>query len=209
MNVKQVFAGYDWRKQQAVGFRYCPICRHPLHRSTISHRLRPACPGCGFIQYMNPAPAISVLIVDGDRVLLGKRGAPPGKDKWAIPSGYVEYEDDFLTTALREAKEETGLDVEIQAVINVVSSFFSPGFHFLALYLLAHPVGGELAAGDDLAVAKWFALADPLPEMAFEEDVATLEMVATGGYEGLPVDPGFARTGVGVMPHPTGQATSR
>lgn len=157
---------------------------------------------------MNPAPAISVLIVDGERVLLGKRGAPPGKDKWAIPSGYVEYEDDFLTTAIREAKEETGLDVEIQSVVNVVSSFFSPGFHFLALYLLARPVGGELAAGDDLTAVRWFSLADPLPEMAFEEDVATLEMIATGRYEGLPVDPKFARTGVGATPHLTGQAAS-
>jgi 8-oxo-dGTP diphosphatase len=159
------------------------------------HRLRPTCTSCGFIQFKNPAPTVSILIVKGDRVLLGKRGGPPGRTKWAIPSGYVEYEDDFLTTAIREVKEETGLDVEIQSLLNVVSSFLSPRFHFLAIYLLAHVVGGELRAGDDLVEAEWFSLSEPLPGMAFVEDVAALELYAAKGSSGLPVDPEFAQPG--------------
>jgi ADP-ribose pyrophosphatase YjhB (NUDIX family) len=135
---------------------------------------------------------VSVLVVDGERVLLGKRGGEPGKGTWSLPSGYIEYEDDFLTTAIREAKEETGLDVEVKSVINVISSFVTPRFHFLGVYVSAQVVGGVLAAGDDLDEVAWFPLLGPLPEMGFEEDVIVIEMVAQG-FEGLPVDAGYAR----------------
>jgi ADP-ribose pyrophosphatase YjhB (NUDIX family) len=104
----------------------------------------------------------------------------------------VEYDDDFLTTAIQEAREETGLDVEVVSILNVVSSFLSPGFHFLAVYVLAQIVGGQLQAGDDLESVAWFPLAGPLPEMAFEEDENLLARCLAEGIEGLPVDPGYA-----------------
>jgi 8-oxo-dGTP diphosphatase len=129
-----------------------------------------------------------VLVVDGDQVLLGKRGGSPGKGTWSFPSGYVEYEENFLATAIRETKEETGLDVEVCSILNVVSSFISPRFHFLGIYVLARGMAGELVAGDDLEAVAWFPVAGPLPEMGFQEDVAILEMV-TAGFAGLPVDP--------------------
>lgn len=155
------------------------------------HRLRLACSSCGFVQHRNPAPVVSILVVDGDRVLLGKRGGSPGKGTWSFPSGYIDYEEDFLTTAIRETKEETGLDVEICSIINIVSSFVSPTFHFLGIYLLAQVIGGQLVAGDDLEAADWFPLAGPLPQMGFQEDMAILEMVREG-FEGLAVDPDHA-----------------
>jgi 8-oxo-dGTP diphosphatase len=125
-------------------------------------------------------------------VLLGKRGREPGKGTWSLPSGYVEYEDDFLTTAIREAREETGLDVEVRSIINVVSSFVTPEFHFLGVYVAAEVVGGELGAGDDLEAVAWFPLKGPWPEMGFEEDVRMIQMYASG-FEGIPVDADYAR----------------
>jgi 8-oxo-dGTP diphosphatase len=194
MTLKQVFDYYDRRAHKAVDlFKYCPFCQTPLQLQEIGHRLRPTCPGCRFVQFSNPAPAISVLIAEEDRVLLGKRLEPPGEGQWAIPSGYVEWEDDYLTTAIREAREETGLEVEIESVLNVVSSFLAPRWHFLAVYVLARPIGGELAAGDDLEQVAWFSVLEPLPELAFVEDAAMLELLAAGGLVGLPVDPEFAR----------------
>jgi hypothetical protein len=76
----------------------------------------------------------------------------------------------------------------MQAVVNVVSSFLSPRFHFLAVYVVARPVGGMLAAGDDLADVAWFPLAGPLPEMAFQEDVDALQWFAGHRCAGLPVE---------------------
>ena len=189
MQIKQVYMSYDRRETPpAGGFRYCPFCRAELVLAERGRRQRPACPQCGFVHFQNPAPAVSILIVEGERVLLGQRRTDPGAGQWAIPSGYVEYEHDFLTTAIREAKEETGLDVAIKAIVNVVSSFLSPRFHFLAIYVVARMVGGELAAGDDLAAVEWFPLSGPLPEMAFQEDVDVLRWLALHRSEGLPVD---------------------
>lgn len=193
MQVKQVFAHYAQKESLVAGdFRYCPFCRAELTLIESGQKLRPTCPSCGFVQFKNPSPAVSILIVEGERVLLGRRREDPGAGHWAIPSGYVEYDDDFVTTAIREAKQETGLDVEIRSVVNVVSSFLSPGFHFVAIYLLARVVGGELRAADDLVRVDWFPLAGPLPEMAFQEDVDLLEWYSTAAVDGLPVDPDHA-----------------
>jgi 8-oxo-dGTP diphosphatase len=135
-----------------------------------------------------------MLVVDGDRVLLGKRGGSPGRGTWSLPSGYVDYEEDFLTTAIRETKEETGLDIEVCSILNVVSSFVSPRFHFLGIYVRARVMGGELIAGDDLEAVAWFPVAGPLPEMGFQEDVVVIEML-TEGFTELPVDPDYAVRG--------------
>lgn len=192
MQMKQVYVAYDGKDRPAADpFKYCPCCKTALMVKDIDHRPRSACPSCGFIRFRNPSPAVSLLIVKDDQVLLGKRSGDPGRGKWAAPSGYIEYEDDFLTTAIREAKEETGLDVELKAILNVLSSFLSPRYHFLAVYLLAGVVGGELAAGDDLEAVDWFPLSGPWPELAFQEDADVLEAYSKTKSEGLPVDPNF------------------
>ncbi len=188
MQIKQVFVHYPRDELGASGFAYCPACGTRLAWAERDHKLRPACPDCGFVQYRNPAPTVSILVVEGDRVLLGRRGGHPGKGTWSLPSGYVEYEDDFLTAAVREVREETGLDVELCSLLNVVSSFVSPHFHFLGLYLAARIVGGTLKAGDDLEAVEWFPLGGPLPEMGFQEDVEVIQMYAQG-LAGLPVNP--------------------
>lgn len=188
-----MFSGYDRQEYEQAGeYQYCPVCSAPLQRVAVGGRPRPHCPGCGFTHFKNPAPTVSILIQDKDRILLGKRSGPPGEGRWAIPSGYIEWEDDFLSTAIRETREETGLEVEIVSVLNVVSSFLSPRFHFLSLFVLARVVGGDLVAGDDLLDAEWFSLLEPLPDMAFEEDRAILEMAKSGELAGLPVDPDLA-----------------
>jgi len=194
IQMKQVYVAYEGKEDPAADkFRYCPWCKTALTIKDIDHKLRSVCPGCGFIRFRNPSPAVSLLIVQDDQVLLGKRGGEPGRGKWSTPSGYVEYEDDFLTTAIREAKEETVLDVEIKSIVNVTSSFVSPGNHFLAIYLLASVVGGRLAAGDDLQEVAWFPLSGPWPELGFQEDVDVLEAYARTRFEGLPIDPSFAQ----------------
>ena len=174
--MKQVYEHYDRHTEPATGgFLYCPYCRAELVPQESGLRLRPTCPTCGFIQFQNPAPTVSIVVAAEDRVLLGKRLGPPGQGRWSFPSGYIEYDDDFLTTGLREVKEETGLDVEIEAIIHVLSSFLAPRWHFFSVFLLARPVGGELAAGDDLEAVAWFSPSDVLPEMAFQEDIDVLE----------------------------------
>lgn len=193
MRIKQVFEHYPRQGQSAGEFKFCPFCGTALLLVESGGKPRPTCPGCGFVQHRNPAPTVSVLVVDGGRVLLGKRGGEPGKGTWSLPSGYVEYEDDFVSTALREAKEETGLEVVVESVINVVSSFVSPRYHFVGIYVVARVVGGELEAGDDLEAVEWFPVSGPLPEMGFEEDVRIIELYGSG-FEGIPFSSGATRS---------------
>jgi ADP-ribose pyrophosphatase YjhB (NUDIX family) len=138
-------------------------------------------------------PGVVILIEKGGAVLLGRRKGGYGAGKWGLPQGYVEHDEDFLAAAIREVKEETGLDVEIRAIINVVSNLLSPDLQTLAIVLRASVVGGELRAGDDLEVLEWVPLSGSLPEMAFEADTMIIKRFQLGLEQELPVDPRFAR----------------
>jgi ADP-ribose pyrophosphatase YjhB (NUDIX family) len=197
MHMKQVFCSYSGKEDGSLGqFKYCPFCGTELALKEKGGRQRPACPNCSFVQFRNPVPGVVVVIVKGGTVLLGKRKGGFGKGKWGLPQGYIEFDEDFLTAAIREVKEETGLDVEIRTVVNVVSNLLSPGLHTLAIVLLAGTVAGELCAGDDLGALEWVPLSGPLPEMAFEADERIIESYQeTELEERLPVDPDFACQG--------------
>lgn len=198
MGLKQIWATYDWQQAALEDvYRFCPLCRASLVVKEVAGRQRPFCPACGFIHFKNPAPGVSVLVV-GERqlaatarVLLTKRDSDLGGTDWALPSGYIEYDEDFMTAAIREVKEETGLDVAIDSIINVESAFVSPRFHFLTVYMLAHVVGGKLQAGDDATAVDWFPLAGPLPKMAFAPDVAIIQQYAAGTLTQFPITPGI------------------
>jgi len=190
--VKQVYTHYERGEQTAGGFKFCPFCSSAMVAAELGGRKRSACPACGYVQHRNPAPSISILIVDDGRVLLGKRSGNPGKGTWALPSGYIDFEEDFLTAAIRETKEETGLEVEVLSIVNVLSSFVTPVFHFLGVYVSAQVVGGVITAVDDLTEVEWYPLAGPLPELGFPEDANIIAMYAAG-FEGLQVDPEYAK----------------
>ncbi|MFC1997412.1 NUDIX domain-containing protein [Chloroflexota bacterium] len=194
MQIKQVFTTYDVKENAHHGqFKYCPFCGTQLSLKEKCGVQRPACPNCGFVQFRNPIPGVVVVIEKDGQVLLGKRAGSYGKGQWGLPQGYIEFDEDFLTTAIREVKEETGLTVEIRSIINVVSNFLAPRLHTLAIILLAGVETGEPCAADDLETLEWFPLSGPLPEMAFEAD----EFIIRRGQmtileERLPVDPDFA-----------------
>jgi 8-oxo-dGTP diphosphatase len=192
--MKQVFSTYFGKEDGCLGqFEYCPFCGTQLALKEKGGRTRPACPSCGFVQYRNPVPGVVVLIEYEGCVLLGKRRGGFGAGKWGLPQGYIEFDEDFLSAAIREVKEETGLDVEIRAIINVVSNLLSPRLHTLAIVLLAGVVSGELCAGDDLETLEWVPLAEPLPEMTFEADEQIIEGYRQTKFEsGLPVDADLA-----------------
>lgn len=193
MRVKQVFSAYSGQADDDhLRFRHCPYCGTQLVLREKAGRRRPACPSCGFVQYRNPIPGVVVLIDREGYVLLGKRQGGYGEGKWGLPQGYVEFDEDFLSAAIREVKEETGLDVEIRSILNVVSNMLSPRLHTLGITMLARVVGGELCAADDLEAVEWFPLSGPLPEMAFEADAHICERYYRTQLAGAPVDPGYA-----------------
>ncbi len=189
MNVRQVYRhDEDCAAMGEDPFACCPVCGRQLTQETIDHRARRCCPKCGYIHFRNPAPTVSLLIIEGDRLLLGKRPGKSGQERWATPSGYIEFGENFLATAIREAKEETGLEVEIAAILNVTDSLFPPDQHYLNIYLLARVTGGQLQSGDDMGELGWFPLSGPLPDMAFQEDIDMIARYRQGSIAYLPVE---------------------
>jgi 8-oxo-dGTP diphosphatase len=111
---------------------------------------------------------VAVLIGDGARVLLLRRANVHGAGSWAPPGGHMELGESPEETAVREAKEETGLDlhgVQFRALTNDV---FDSGKHYITLFMEAHSWSGEprLAAPGEASEIAWFAW-DALPEPLF------------------------------------------
>ena len=194
MQPRQVFRSYVNREDSnQEGFKYCPSCGANLLLGGKHGRPRPTCESCGYVHYRNPHPGVVVLLESEDRVLLGKRIAGGFREaKWCLPGGFVEYDEDFLTAAIREVREEVGVEIQIKSILSVVSNFFAPRLHTLVIVLLAQIVRGDPVAGDDIETVDWFPLSGPLPEMAFCADRHIIERYYKTRIEGAPVDPEYA-----------------
>lgn len=147
--------------------RFCAECGHELGEREVGGRRRPACPACGTVVFLDPKLAVAVLVEDGGRLLLGRRGqgvASPGK--WSFPAGFVDRGERVEDAARREAREETGLAVRLDALLGLYSTAGDPVV--LAVYA-GTTVGGALAPADDLTELAFFPL-DALPEPAFAHD---------------------------------------
>jgi len=103
---------------------------------------------------------VGVLIREGDRYLIVKRAAEPDAGLWSIPGGLVEVGERTAEAAAREAKEETGLDVEIEDIIGVVDKIVRDEasrvkYHFVIVDYLAKRRGGTVKASSDALEARW------------------------------------------------------
>jgi len=99
-------------------YKYCPSCRGELKRKVIDRRNLLVCPKCGFIFWNNPKPVTSVLLERDGKVLMLQRKQEPLKNYWVLPGGFINYEETPKQAAIREAKEETGLKVKIDQLLD-------------------------------------------------------------------------------------------
>ena len=150
-------------------YRYCPLCGHELEIRHLFGADRGYCPACGFIHFRDPKLAVGALIVEDGRVLLVRRGVIPRKGYWAMPSGFVEYDEQPRPALAREIREETGLEAEVGRVIDVYP-IADPNKKGVFLLFEARVTGCELRPGDDVSEARWFSIEDiPWEEMAFPQ----------------------------------------
>jgi 8-oxo-dGTP diphosphatase len=186
---RQVFRAHG-EPRKAGEPTYCGSCGRPglQWKGTAG-----SCTGCRAIHYRNAVPTVAVLIVQGAAIVLCRRRPSAFQGGlWCLPSGHVDFDEDFLTAAHREVREETGLTIRLSGIVNVTSNFLSPGVQSLCVVLVARPVGGRLQAGDDAAEAVWHQWPAPLPEMAFEADASIIERYFVAPFDGLPVEGRFA-----------------
>lgn len=121
-------------------------------------------------QYRNPLPTTDAIIggPDGRIVLILRRNEPHG---WALPGGFVDHGEELGAACRREAKEETGLDVEL------VTQFFTysdprrdPRKHTIStVYACRVSAGASPRGGDDAAEARWFNESEiPWKDLCFD-----------------------------------------
>jgi len=114
---------------------------------------------------MRPIVGVGAVIIQDGKLLLVKRRAEPGKGRWSIPGGSVHLGEKVRDATIREAKEESGLDIEIvdDRPIDAFDSIIADDrgrtqYHFTLLEFLARPKGGNLKAAEDAAEARWVPL---------------------------------------------------
>lgn len=126
------------------------------------------CDACG--RFKSPYVSADAIVYNHGDILLIKRGNPdePYYGTYALPGGFVDYGEDPAAAAVREVREETGLETAMHDLVGVFGKKGrDPRGHVVSIAYSLSVEGGELAAGDDAKEAAWFSI-DKLPDLAFD-----------------------------------------
>ena len=112
------------------------------------------------ISTQRPVVGVSALVRCNAEVLLVRRGRPPGAGRWALPGGRGELGERLAAAAIREIREETGIDIEDLARIDMAEIIVRDAAgavesHVVLIVFSGRYVGGDVRAGDDAAEACW------------------------------------------------------
>jgi 8-oxo-dGTP diphosphatase len=127
------------------------------------------------VSVQRPVPTVGVVCLKGDRVLLIKRGTPPRLGQWSLPGGRIEWGEAVDVAALRELKEETGVEAELTGLLDVVDGVFTSREtgettrHYVMIDYAARWTGGEPVAGDDAADARFFTRDEAMAAVEWDE----------------------------------------
>lgn len=150
-------------------YRFCPSCGVLLERRMVrpGEPERLACPGCEFVHYLNPKVAVGTIIAaGGGRLVMVRRAIQPGYGLWVFPGGFVDRGEPLEAAAIREAREECGLEVRLDALVHAYS--YRDAAPVVIVYA-ATAVGGELLIDDESLEAALFAPVElPWHALAFD-----------------------------------------
>jgi len=107
-----------------------------------------------------PIVGVGAVIVENGRALVVRRATEPLKGEWSIPGGVVELGETLRQAAVREAKEETGLEVEAGEVLEVIDRIMPDPqqkiqYHYVLVDFLCRRISGEARSGADASELRW------------------------------------------------------
>jgi ADP-ribose pyrophosphatase YjhB (NUDIX family) len=122
-----------------------------------------------------PIIGVGAVIVEGGRALLVRRNTEPLRGEWSVPGGMLELGEKLRDGVRREAREETGLEVEAGEVLDVFDSIFTDGlgqtqYHYVLIDYLCRPIRGEAQAGSDVSDVRWVSM-EALPAMGLRGSI--------------------------------------
>jgi ADP-ribose pyrophosphatase YjhB (NUDIX family) len=168
-----------------VEYRFCPACGGELERRSLKagDPDRLVCRSCGFVFYLDPKVAVGTVITTEDsRLVLVRRAIDPGYGLWVFPGGYVDRGEEVRAAAVREAREESGLEVRLEQLIDVYS--YSGNAPIIVVYA-ATAVGGDLCSDDECLEARLFAAEEiPWDALAFRSTADALRDYLAGVRHG-------------------------
>lgn len=159
---------------RVLELNYCPHCGHALEDREAFGRMRRFCPACDTLVFREHKVAAGVLVEHEGKVLLVRRRMNPRQGLWTFPAGFVDFDEDPAVAAVRECREETGLEVETIGLLDVIAGReHTRGADIVVVYC-ARWMGGELRAADDVDQVAFFA-PDELPPLAFHATQVALD----------------------------------
>ena len=157
-----------------IQVKFCPRCGTVVNHEEKFGLVRPVCPQCHWIHFVDPKVAAAVLVEKDGRVLLVRRANEPYRGLWTLPAGFVNGGEDPAEAAARECLEETGLRVRVTRVFDIVSGREHPrGADFVIVYV-AEVLGGDMKPDDDADAVEWFDKTN-LPPLAFRATQKVLQ----------------------------------
>ena len=159
-------------------YRYCPRCAAELELQPSPEPDPPrlTCPECNFVHYPNPAPTVQAWIDRDGTFLALERNQEPRRGFWNLPGGFVEPGESGPEAIAREVGEETGLEVEVGAVLGIFASLYGDGPEAKPILDIAYRCrerGGTFEISAESGGARWFSLAE-FPEPAFSGEQQAL-----------------------------------
>ena len=128
-----------------------------------------------------PFVGVGAVIVRDNRVLLIRRGQPPLLGEWSLPGGVLECGETLREAVIREAREETGLAVDVGEMLGVYERVIRAEdarvrYQYVLIDFLCRPVAGELKAGSDAAEVGWFSREElPALKLAYDANDVVLK----------------------------------
>ncbi|MSR47434.1 MAG: NUDIX hydrolase [Planctomycetes bacterium] len=164
--------------------RFCARCGSPLADRAIEGRLRRACSSCSHVVWIHPTVGAVAAVVERGELLLIRRRIEPFRGHWTMPAGYVEIDETPAAAVTREVREETGLEVVVEELLDVVCNDDDPRRRGLVVAYLARPVGGRLLAGDDAEEARFFRFGALPEDLGFANNRWLIEQLRRRGLVG-------------------------
>jgi ADP-ribose pyrophosphatase YjhB (NUDIX family) len=152
----------------SLKLKFCSECGAAVSRRRVEGSLRDVCSECGTVFYRNPLPVAAAVLLNEDReVLLVKRRNDPHQGEWCLPTGFAELNESIEAAALRELREETGIEGRVLRLLAANSDESEHYGDLLFVCFEVAKVGGSEAPGDDAAALAYHAL-DAVPPLAFK-----------------------------------------